>query len=91
VERGSYDVVLCPWDLRGASWRTVLEHVRSRQPERPLIVFCHCGGEQEWIQVLGAGAFDLLCPPYNEDQVMALIEHAAASRYARSVVNAGAN
>ena len=90
VNSGIYDVVLCPWDVPDASWRTVLEQLHRRRPEIPVIVFHHCGCEQEWLEVLEAGAFDLLCPPYEEGPVMARIEHAVASRYASDVAGAGA-
>jgi DNA-binding NtrC family response regulator len=81
LERGDYDVVFCPWHPTEGSWRDVLEEMRKRRLEMPVVVFCHCGGEHEWTEVLNAGAFDLLVPPYDSHQVSALLEHALESRY----------
>jgi DNA-binding NtrC family response regulator len=79
----SCDVILCQWTFADGDWRTFLENLRGRQLKIPVIVFCRCGNELEWVTALRAGAFDLLYPPYNSRQVMALIEHAAVSGRAR--------
>ena len=76
----NYDAVFCPWESPEGTWRTVLESIQKLRLEVPLIVFCHCGGEREWIEVLEAGAFDLLVPPYSSYQMLAVLEHALASR-----------
>jgi DNA-binding NtrC family response regulator len=80
LEGEDYDAVFCPWESPEGTWRTVLEEVQNRGLEVPVIVFCHCGGEPEWIEVLEAGAFDLLVPPYSAYQSLAVLEHALASR-----------
>ncbi len=82
LERGDYDVLFCPWQPAEGTWRDVVEELRKRQSEVPVVVFSHCGGEHEWTEVLKAGAFDLLAPPYDRHQVRELLEHAVESRYA---------
>jgi DNA-binding NtrC family response regulator len=78
VEAGDYDALFCDRKLDQENWRTVLEELNRRRQEIPVIVFCHCGGEREWIEALQAGAFDFLAPPYRSNQILALMERAQA-------------
>jgi DNA-binding NtrC family response regulator len=78
LEGENYDAVFCPWESPEATWRTVLEQIQSLRLELPMIVFCHCGGEREWTEVLEAGAFDFLVPPYSSSQILALLDGALA-------------
>ena len=79
IERGPCDAFFCQWEMADGTWRSVLEEIRKRRLEVPVIVFCHCGGEHEWTDVLAGGAFDLLAPPYNSYQVGVMLEHALVS------------
>jgi DNA-binding NtrC family response regulator len=81
LEKGDYDVLFCPWHTADGTWRDVLEEMHKRLLETPVVVFCHCGGEHEWTEVLNAGAFDLLAPPYDSHQVRELLEHAVEFYY----------
>ena len=80
---GDYDVLFCECELAGGNWRIVLEKLQQRRQEIPVVVFCHSGGESEWADVLYAGAFDYLAPPYNRSQILALLEQAVSSRCKR--------
>ena len=57
-----------------------MEKVEKPHLRIPVIVLSRCGGEKQWVEVLQAGAFDLLVPPYNSYQILAVLEHALASR-----------
>jgi DNA-binding NtrC family response regulator len=81
LESGDCDVLFCPWQPAEGTWRDVLDTVHKWHVGIPVVVFCHCGGEHEWTEVLNAGAFDLLVPPYESHQVRELLEHALESRY----------
>jgi DNA-binding NtrC family response regulator len=78
LEEENYNALFCPWEFPEGTWRTVLEEVQNRGLEVPVIVFCHCGGEREWTEVLEAGAFDLLVPPYSAHETLAVLERALA-------------
>jgi DNA-binding NtrC family response regulator len=80
AKRGVYDALFCSWELAAGTWRNVLERVRKERLEIPVIVFCHCGGEQEWNEVLKAGGFDLVAPPYDDAALDTLLRHARACR-----------
>ena len=80
AEEDAYDAVVCPWEFPGGTWRDVLEKVGEMRLQIPVIVLSRCGGETQWVEVLEAGAFDLLVPPFTNYQVLAVLEHALASR-----------
>jgi len=75
----SFDAFLCDWCYQGGTWRSALETIRRQAPQLPVIVVCRTGGEQEWIEVLQAGAFDMICAPFSSEAVLSVLEHAAAS------------
>jgi DNA-binding NtrC family response regulator len=74
------DAVFCQWEFTGGTWRDVLKKVGELRLQIPVIVLSRCGGERQWVEVLQAGAFDLLVPPYTNYQILAVLEHALASR-----------
>ena len=87
LEGGSYDAVFCGWSFHQGSWHEALEQFQQRCPNLPVIVFCREGGEKEWLEALGAGAFDLLVAPYLKCNVLPVLEHAVASHEARRLHN----
>lgn len=81
----SYDVLFCNWFFDRSTWRQALEEVHKRFPGLPTIVVYHSAEESDWIEVLNAGGFDLLAPPYDDRLVADVLEHAAMSREAQTV------
>ncbi len=79
------DAFLCDWNFAGGGWQGAYEKFHLRAPETPFIVVCRTGGEREWMQVLNAGAFDLIGAPYHEAEILAVLEHAVASKEATAV------
>lgn len=75
----AYDAVFCDWDCADGTWRGVLSKLKELNLQIPLIVLSRCGCEKEWVEVLEAGAFDFLVPPYTSTQILAVLEHALAS------------
>ena len=84
LETGQYDALFCDWSSYSVAWDEVLQEVRERYPDLPVIVLSRTAAEREWLEVMEAGAFDLLAPPYREHNLLAVLEQAAASRQARS-------
>jgi len=84
LRSSEYDLALCDWDCQGADWRQVCRQVQRDCPDLPIIVVSRCGGEQEWVEVLKAGCFDLITAPYSDRYVLSVIEHAVASREAQA-------
>jgi DNA-binding NtrC family response regulator len=83
LEYGSYDAIFCGWSFHKGARDAVLQMMRQRSPDLPVVVFCGTGGEQEWIEVLEAGGFDLLVPPYQKSTVLPVLAHAIVSGEAR--------
>lgn len=81
----TYDVFFCDWRFSMGTWRDALEVIQSQDWELPVVVVCRTGGEQEWREVLGSGAFDLLTAPYCERTVLTVFEHALATRDGRTM------
>jgi DNA-binding NtrC family response regulator len=79
-EEEKYDAIFCGWKFAKGTWRDVLEQTKKLDPQAAVIVLSHCGCEEQWIEALQAGAFDFLVPPYTGYQILAVLEHAIASR-----------
>jgi DNA-binding NtrC family response regulator len=78
-ETEAYDAVFCNWDCADGTWRDVLSKLKELNLQIPFVVLSRCGCEKEWVEVLEAGAFDFLVPPYTSSQILAVLEHALAS------------
>jgi DNA-binding NtrC family response regulator len=74
-----YDAVLCGGSFQKNDWKDALRYVLQGSPNFPLIISRRIGTEREWVEVLGAGAFDLLPAPHEECSVLPLLESAVAS------------
>jgi len=83
--KGDYDALFCGWDVAGGTWQDALNEVQRRASELPVVVVARLGGEKQWVEVLGQGAFDMITAPYQIQTVLYLLEHAAASKAARTL------
>jgi len=79
LESGVYDALFCRWESAEMTWRNVAEEMRKRRLNFPVIVFCRCCGEREWVEAIKTGAFDLLVPPYSRCQLQAVLEQVLTS------------
>ena len=85
LERGRFDAFLCEWSFQGGTWQDALSEIQDRYPGLPTIVVSRVGEEREWVEVLAAGAFDLVTAPFCERAVLSVLEHAVASYRGRSL------
>jgi DNA-binding NtrC family response regulator len=83
---GDYDALFCGWVLHSNTWREALKEIRKHYPDLPVVVVYHAAEEKDWCEVLDAGAFDLLAPPYEESMVLAILEDAILAQEARLTV-----
>jgi DNA-binding NtrC family response regulator len=63
-----FDVLFCPWEIKGCGWSDFTGLLKNVRPGLPIVIYYHCGGEPEWTEVLEAGAFDLLAPPFKRQK-----------------------
>lgn len=80
VSEEGYDAIFSQWQFAGGTWRDLLKKTEELGVKSPVIVLSHCGSEEQWIEALQEGAFDFLVPPYMNYQILAVLEHAIASR-----------
>ena len=77
------DLVVCDWYFSDGTWKQALREIQARYAKLPAIVVSPTQGIeegiQEWLEVLNAGAFDLLLAPSNEHAVFAMLEQAISS------------
>ena len=78
----SYDALFCAWSFQRGTWKEAVRNIQESQPGLPVIVLSSSPENREWSEVLEAGAFDLLVPPYEKQSVLAVLEQASASREA---------
>ena len=90
LERTQYDVVLCGWPFYQDGWHGELKNVRERYPDLPVIVLSRANTKQKWMDVMDAGAFDLLGLPSSKPVLLPALEHARVSHDARKMQRADA-
>ena len=83
LKNGAYDALFCTESPRAETWNEVIREVHKHHPDLPVIILSRTGDDREWREVLEAGAFDLLAPPYQGRTLVAVLEQAVASRQAR--------
>ena len=76
----SYDALFCAWSFQRGTWKEAVENIQESHPGMPVIVLSSSPLNREWAEVLEAGAFDLLVPPYEKQSVLAVLEQASASQ-----------
>jgi DNA-binding NtrC family response regulator len=79
-----FDALFCDGSFYINQWQHLLQDIREHDPALPVIVLSRTGGEKEWVEVIEAGAFDLLVPPYYKPVVLSVVVQAAASHEART-------
>lgn len=81
IQAENFDVVFSAWDLEGGNWSDLLTAAKEKGVNSPVsVVYYHCAGEDEWMDALQAGAFDLLAPPFDPYKLSVVLEHALASK-----------
>ena len=83
LEKANYDAQFCAHTLCQGSWREVVREAQRLNHNLPVIVLSQTDRDREWDEMIAAGAFDLLAAPYDEMELLALMEHAVSSHEAR--------
>ena len=75
------DVVLTDSALAdGESWRDVLRTAQERREAPPVIVTSRLADDRLWAEVLNLGGYDLLVSPYQESEVLHVVNMAWRTR-----------
>jgi DNA-binding NtrC family response regulator len=89
MEEDCWDVFFCAWTFYWGFWDGALQEFRERYPDLPVVVISRTGGEQEWLEVLEAGAFDLIGLPCQTPTLMGVVEQAIVSHEAQKAQKFG--
>jgi len=77
-----FDAIL--YVREGQAWRQALQAMRLRYPGIPVIVLTKIEAQRECAEMVEAGAFDFLIPPYGNRNLLAAVEQAVATAEARA-------
>jgi DNA-binding NtrC family response regulator len=84
LQGGIYDIVLCEWSFGQGTWKEVLKAVQEFHPELPVVILAKTAEERERLDVMKAGAIDLLVQPFLQHALLAVLERAVDYRRARN-------
>jgi DNA-binding NtrC family response regulator len=87
LEKRPFDVVVSDNRLPGMDGLALLEHVRSRQPELPVVLVTAHGSVALAVDAMKRGATDFVQKPFDKDELVFVVEKAlAGSRRERIAV-----
>jgi DNA-binding NtrC family response regulator len=72
-----FAAVVCELDTGGGDWKDVLARLYSRDPSPPLIVVSRLADPHLWTEVLNSGGFDVLTLPFEPNELVRVMGHAA--------------
>ena len=72
------DVVLCDLSMPGMDGLELLRRIRERDPEVQVILMTAYAGVHSAVEAMRLGAFDYLIKPFDDDEVCAAVDAAAA-------------
>ena len=78
-----YDALLCGWSFHRRHWKNAVRAIRIILGDLPVIFLSRSVDASQWKEVLDAGGFDLLLPPFSEFQTLAVLGQAVDSWEAR--------
>ena len=84
LQGSCYDALFYLRPPKSAAWKQTLQEMRRRHPELPVIVLSDAAAVYECADIFNAGAFDLLVPPFGNQNLLAAVEQAVASTQARA-------
>ncbi|HZT32605.1 MAG TPA: hypothetical protein VFA33_22135 [Bryobacteraceae bacterium] len=76
VERAGTSVVILDHDLREVDWRGLVTVLGEAQCSPALVLASRLANERLWAEVLNLGAFDLIPWPFEEGEVVRVVDAA---------------
>src|SRR5580704_15151535 len=86
VSAKDFDVVVTDLNLRGTSGLTLCSRVVENRPDIPVIVITAFGSLETAIQLVRAGAFNILTKPFELEEILISIERALQQKALREEV-----
>lgn len=88
IKKGGFDLVLLDIKLPDIDGMKLLEKIKQREKNLPIIMLTAYGDIKEAVKALKLGAYDYLTKPFNNDEIILVIKRALQNRYlSREVEN----
>ena len=84
----TYDLVLVDVKLSDGSWQDLLEFILDSRIACEMIVCSRLGDEQLWAEVIQRGAYDLIAEPYEQQQVLRIVQSALDGQQMQRMIRA---
>ncbi len=78
-----YELLLVDAELPDGSWRDLIPLLVSSNPPCEMVVCSRNGDERLWAEAIQCGAFDLISEPYEQQEVIRIIQSALEGQYMR--------
>ena len=78
-----YELLLVDAELPDGSWRDLIPLLVSSNPPCEMVVCSRTGDERLWAEVIQCGAFDLIAEPYEQQEVIRILQSALEGQYMR--------
>ncbi len=73
------DAIICERVLPDGRWEDILRYTQEWSQKSSLIVSCRLADNHLWAEVLNAGGFDVLAQPFDDEELLRIVELAARS------------
>jgi len=83
LEANAFDLVLCDLKLPDGNGIDVLRRVREVQPEVPVVILTAFGTVESAVEAMKAGAAEYITKPFEETQLLAVVERHCELRQLR--------
>lgn len=70
---GPVPVVLCEPCMSDGSWNTLIDRIRQLAAPPAVIVVSRLADERLWVEVLGAGGYDVLVTPFDRSELFRVL------------------
>ena len=84
----TYDLVLVDAELSDGSWLDLLEFILDTKKACEMIVCSRLGDGRLWAEVFQRGAYDLIAEPYEQQQVLRIVQGALDGRQMQKMIRA---
>jgi len=83
LEECRIPVLVCSRDLHPGTWKDLVQNMAVLPSPPHVIVSCQQADEDLWIEVLSAGAYDVLAKPFNPSELKRTLFEAAQQWHER--------
>jgi DNA-binding NtrC family response regulator len=91
IESDDLDAIVTDLHMPGFGGMEVLAHARAHRPQVPVVMITAFGTVESAVSALKSGAFDFITKPFDQSELLAVIEKACRTHQARlKEPNAGA-